>query len=285
MSKHPQKNEHWLLWRWLLAVKPLATNRAPDAGFSLVESLLAVVVTGIIFVALATAAAISVGVRVQARRIDLANQAARSYIDGVRSGIIDTADFPPALRFTLTTTGGFSGVAPITAAQLNDSDWFNPTPPPGTGAVRGIRVDTNGNGFSFNDPNDLILQPMRSSFVVAPGSPATLEAATFPKSPTELINARRALERQGFALAVRVYRADAFGGPGGPILTTANTAGTVLRNNDPPCNRFTNFTSTGNISFQGALPDRRCPLVTHSSQVFLSTGNFRDLQQNLNQQN
>jgi type II secretory pathway pseudopilin PulG len=267
----------------LLQAKPLVAKNSANAGFSLVESLLAVVVTGIIFVALATAAAISVGVRVQARRIDLANQAARSYIDGVRSGIIDTADFPPALRFVLTDPNGFSNVPAITAAQLNNTQWFNSSTTPPSGAVLGIRVDTNGNGFSFNDPADLILQPIRSSYVVAPGSPPTLEPPSFPKSTTELASARRALERGGFTLAVRVYRADAFGGPGGPVLTTANAAGSVLRNNDPPCDRFANFSSPGNISFQGGLPDKRCPLVTHSSQVFLSTGNFRDLQQNLNQ--
>ncbi|MFQ3679661.1 MAG: hypothetical protein SNJ60_04040 [Pseudanabaenaceae cyanobacterium] len=252
----------------------------------MIESLLAVLVTGIIFVALATAAAISVGVRVQARRIDLANQAARSYIDGVRSGIIDTANFPPELRFNLTAPpsdpNSLNQRPAITADQLNDPDWYSPGPPP-SGAVLGIRVDTNGNNFSFNDPADLIIQPMRSSFVVAPGSPPTLEPATFPKTGAALDNARRALERGGFTLAVRVYRADAFGGPGGPILTTANPLGTVLRNIDPPCDRFTNFTSTANISFQAGLPDKRCPLVIHSSQVFLSTGHFRELQQNLNQ--
>ncbi|NJK59032.1 MAG: type II secretion system protein [Oscillatoriales cyanobacterium SM2_1_8] len=257
----------------MLQAKPLPTQNHPDAGFSLVESLLAVVVTGIIFVALATAAAISVGVRVQARRIDLANQAARSYIDGVRSGILDTAGFPPAIRFDLTATGGFSGLTPITAAQLNDANF--------QAAVQGIRVDTNGNGFSFNDPNDLVIQPMRSSFVEDPGPPKVLEAANFPKSATELTAARTSLERGGFTLAVRVYRADAFGGAGGPILTTANTAATVLSNNASECS--TNFSSSKNIALQGGLPNKQCPLAVQTAQVFLSTGNFRELQQNLNQ--
>ncbi len=279
MSRHQQTTGLELLARWLLQAKPkpCAAKDSSMAGFSLIESLLAVLVTGIIFVALATAAAISVGVRVQARRIDLANQAARSYIDGVRSGVIDTANFPPALRFDPLTLGGFSGLAAITATQLNDTDFKT--------HVTGIRVDTNGNGFSFNDPADLIIQPMRSSFLVNPGSPRVLENATFPKIGTALDTARQTLERQGFVLAVRVYRADAFGGPGGPILTTANTAGSVLRNNDPPCDQFSNFANQGNISFQGGLPDKRCPLVIHSSQVFLSSKNFRDLQQNLNQTN
>ncbi|MGQ9865210.1 MAG: hypothetical protein ACUVSQ_02840 [Pseudanabaenaceae cyanobacterium] len=285
MSRHQQTTEHWLLWRWLLLTKPLVFPSQPAAGFSLVESLVAVVVTGIIFVALATAAAISVGVRVQARRIDLANQAARSYIDGVRSGIIDTAGFPPALRFTLNSNSGFEELAAITAAQLNDADFQT--------AVPGIRVDTNGNGFSFNDPADLIIQPMRSSFVENPGPPVVLEDGTFPKTAEQLNTARRQLQRQGFTLAVRVYRADNFGGPGGPILTTANTAGTVLRNNDSPCDSLTNFLGNRNISFQGGLGridtatgkllDKACPLVVHTAQVFLSTDSFRDLQQNLNQ--
>ncbi len=255
------------------------------AGFSLIESLLAVLVTGIIFVALATAAALSVAVRVQARRIDLANQAARSYIDGVRSGIIDTANFPPYLRFDPLTPGGFSGLAAITAAQLNDNDF--------KANVTGIRVDTNGNGFSFNDPADLIIQPMRSSFLVDPGPPRVLESSAFPKTAAALNTARQTLERQGFVLAVRVYRADIFGGDANPS-TSANPAGTARRNNDPPCDSLTNFSGNRNISFQGGLGrvsstgellDKTCPLVIHSSQVFLSGKNYRDIQQNLNQTN
>jgi len=277
MSRHQQTAQLELLGRWLLQAKPLVAKNSANAGFSLVESLLAVVVTGIIFVALATAAAISVGVRVQARRIDLANQAARSYIDGVRSGIIDTVNFPPDLRFDPLNQDGFSGLPAITATQLNDTNFKT--------HVTGIRVDPNGNGFSFNDPADLIIQPIRSSFLVDPGPPRVLEDPTFPKTGAALNTGRQTLERQGFMLAVRVYRADAFGGPGGPILTTANTAGSVLRNNDPPCDQFSNFASQRNISFQGGLPDKRCPLVVHSSQVFLSGKNFRDIQQNLNQTN
>ena len=49
-------------------------------------------------------------------------------------------------------------------------------------------VDANGDGFRIDDPQDLVIQPMRSGGT---------DSAT--------------LNDQGFWLSVRVYRADAFG--------------------------------------------------------------------------
>ena len=55
---------------------------------------MAVVVVSILLTAILPMIILSTATRVQARRVDLATQAARGYIDGVRSGVINIVDAP-----------------------------------------------------------------------------------------------------------------------------------------------------------------------------------------------
>ncbi|GAX36383.1 hormogonium polysaccharide secretion pseudopilin HpsB [Nodularia sp. NIES-3585] len=59
-----------------------------ESGFTIIESIVALVVAGILLTAIAPVIVISTATRVQARRIELATQAVRTYIDGVRTGSI-----------------------------------------------------------------------------------------------------------------------------------------------------------------------------------------------------
>jgi type II secretory pathway pseudopilin PulG len=75
-----------------------------DGGYTIIESLVAMIVVSMLMIAIAPVMAFSVATRVQARRIELATQAARAYIDALRTGAfqspnqIDVAppDVPPA---------------------------------------------------------------------------------------------------------------------------------------------------------------------------------------------
>jgi len=201
-----------------------------DSGFSLIESLVAVVVVSILIVSIAPMVALSTSARVNARRIDQATQAARSYIDAVRGGAIDTTNFPDDLINNVPNAQNqytFEAIAVPTSAILSlDST-----------TVRGIKVDANGNGFSTSDPQDLFVQPMRS------GSKISTE-----------------LSRQGFWLAVRVYRADALLG------ATALKKGT-----EPECGiSKTPFSTASSIT---------CPIVTMRSQVLptVSSNNLEEI--------
>ncbi|MEQ9486119.1 hormogonium polysaccharide secretion pseudopilin HpsB [Coleofasciculus sp. F4-SAH-05] len=62
--------------------------QATQAGFTIIESLLALMLVSILMVALSPVIVLSVATRVQARRVELATQAARTYIDGVRAQTI-----------------------------------------------------------------------------------------------------------------------------------------------------------------------------------------------------
>lgn len=66
----------------------LLPKQSNQAGFTIIESLMAIVVVGILLSAIAPAIVLSVGNRVQSKRVEASIQAARSYIDGVSTGAI-----------------------------------------------------------------------------------------------------------------------------------------------------------------------------------------------------
>ncbi len=221
-----------------LARRSLNQKANPEAGFSLIESLVAAAVVSIMIVSIAPMVALSTSARVNARRIDQATQAARSYIDAVRGGVIDVTTFPdylvlPPIEVNRNAQGQYVfekkedlsyGIAApnATLLPLDSATATNP--------VRGIRIDADGNGFNVNDPQDLVIQPMRSGPLSSSATAAT------------------DLQRQGFWLAVRVYRADAFNGVNTPKKGTESEC---ARSKIP-------FSSTTSIL---------CPLVTMRSQV------------------
>ena len=63
-----------------------------DSGYTIIESLVAMIVVSVLMIAIAPVMAYSVATRVQARRVELATQAARTYIDSLRTGAIKPTD-------------------------------------------------------------------------------------------------------------------------------------------------------------------------------------------------
>jgi len=59
-----------------------------QTGFTIIESLVAILVAGILLAAIAPVIVLSVGTRVQARRVELATDLAKTYLDGVKAGTI-----------------------------------------------------------------------------------------------------------------------------------------------------------------------------------------------------
>ncbi len=88
-----------------------------DGGYTIIESLVAMIVVSVLMIAIAPVMAFSVATRVQARRMELATQAARSYIDALRVGAIKPKDDDP------TSLEGFpvpddNAAAPIDSTKL-----------------------------------------------------------------------------------------------------------------------------------------------------------------------
>jgi prepilin-type N-terminal cleavage/methylation domain-containing protein len=160
-----------------------------DSGFTLIESLVAIVVVAALVAGLTPFILYAVVSRVQARRADVAVQAARAYIDGVQSGKIPIPDSSN----TGTSIRSLSSV---------------PAPSISIVANQLIRVDTDGNGRT-NDLNDVVIQAIRN------GDNTTATSTTAQRSTAF---------KKGFGMVVRVYRSDAFSsGSTGTVIGTLST--------------------------------------------------------------
>ena len=68
--------------------KQQQTSLSSQTGFTIIESLVAILVAGILLAAIAPVIVLSVGTRLQARRVELATDTAKTYLDGIRTGTI-----------------------------------------------------------------------------------------------------------------------------------------------------------------------------------------------------
>lgn len=71
------------------------SSKSRDGGYTIMESLVAMIVVSVLMIAIAPVMAFSVATRVQARRVELATQAARAYIDALRSEALRPNPTPP----------------------------------------------------------------------------------------------------------------------------------------------------------------------------------------------
>ncbi|NET33406.1 MAG: type II secretion system protein, partial [Cyanothece sp. SIO1E1] len=108
-----------------------------ESGFTILESLVAILVVAILLIAVSPVLTLAVANRVQSRRVELATQAARAYIDGVKAGAIPptsdiTNDTPAAgnelddvaapASAALTCAAGEYCTVPTTATYCADGD-------------------------------------------------------------------------------------------------------------------------------------------------------------------
>jgi prepilin-type N-terminal cleavage/methylation domain-containing protein len=197
-----------------------------QSGFTLLESLIAMVVVSTLLVGIAPMLALTVAARAQARRVDLATKAAQTYLNGVRAGSITVPALPSGVTAT-TTAINLHNASVLTSAPTDSS----------------TLVDTNGNGFSYSDPADLVIQPIRNG-----------QAVTTTVTEADV-------RKRGFDILVRVYRADAFNSSGVPIE--------ALQKNSPT----SNVTAS---TFTGTLGSRTAPLTVATGNAIDSTTNLSD---------
>jgi prepilin-type N-terminal cleavage/methylation domain-containing protein len=65
-----------------------SSQKSQEAGYTIIESLVAMIVVSVLMIAIAPVMAFSVATRVQAKRIEMATQAAKTYIEALRSGAL-----------------------------------------------------------------------------------------------------------------------------------------------------------------------------------------------------
>ena len=93
-----------------------------DGGYTIIESLVAMIVVSVLMIAIAPVMAFSVATRVQARRTEQATQAARTYIDALRTGAIKPG--VTGSGFPIRTTGNLAdaGVPTVGDTYCVDMD-------------------------------------------------------------------------------------------------------------------------------------------------------------------
>ncbi|MEA5551287.1 hormogonium polysaccharide secretion pseudopilin HpsB [Anabaena cylindrica UHCC 0172] len=218
-----------------------------NSGFTIIESLVAIVVVSILLAAIAPVIVLSTATRVQAKRIELASQAAKTFIDGVITGSITTPDVVDTL--SVPTTGSPRNITATPGDYLVNTTKM-PAPTSATGLYC-LRKDNVISNISTDcaDINNI-------NFFVQAGRIEVVSAG---------IN-------DGYRLAIRVYRGDvAFGNSSNPILVsqgnTKNQASVMtggLGNKQAPLVEMTTDVSTRFTSFQafckrlGAAPGRTC---------------------------
>lgn len=151
-------------------------SQSRDGGYTIIESLVAMIVVSVLMIAIAPVMAFSVATRVQARRTELATQAARTYIDALRAGAIASPKPGPVGK-------GFP--SSVTSANVSAA-----TAP--TGGIDSLYcLDMDGDQKCLSSSNkDFVVQG------------AWRNPANSTTDPTTT----------GYELMVRVYRADSFAG-------------------------------------------------------------------------
>jgi len=168
-------------------------SQSRDGGYTIIESLVAMIVVSVLMIAIAPVMAFSVATRVQARRIELATQAARTYIDALRTGAIVGPEPGPENQrgFPRRFTGDLTQTNPPVPTAPNDDLYC---------------VDLDGQGCILRSNSS------NRAFYVQGAWENTLTPP--PADPTTT----------GYRLLVRVYRGDAaFGSLTGKQQSVANS--------------------------------------------------------------
>lgn len=223
--------------------KIIVSQTKQDGGFTIVESLLAVIIVGILLVGIAPVVVLSVATRIQARRVENATQAARTYIEGTRATSIQAPKAKALLvQGTLAnTTGGilFDGLespaidslnscltktAALSNSKCKTNKYINN---PDDGATPSLYCfDVDGDGVcSVDSLQDVIVQAFRST------SNATGDDSAL-----------------GYILGIRVYRADGFVGT--DLLKASSSK-----------------ESQKAATFAGGLGDKKAPLVEMTTDI------------------
>ena len=161
-----------------LKQRPLNQRSPSQQGYTILEGLMAVIVVSVMLLAIGPVIAFSVGTRVQAKRVELATQAGKSYIDWVKAAPDPNAIKERAPKQTATTTAPATG--DLTSDCTSKDGYCTTTDK----KLYCVNLDETA-GCQTNSPVDMVVQPI----IIIPD-------ATKPE--------------KGYGMQVRVYRANSF---------------------------------------------------------------------------
>jgi prepilin-type N-terminal cleavage/methylation domain-containing protein len=214
-----------------------------ESGFTIIESLVAIVVAAILLAAIAPVIILSTATRIQARRIELATQAAKTYVDSVRTKAID----PPNLTINLpaastTTSRKISDTASQTDYLISNSSTEMPvaTTVPTASTTEGLYCYKKDRSFSAT-----ACDVKEDRFYI--------QAAQIKVTDSK--------PDEGYRLGIRVYRAD---------VDFSKTL-KVSSGNDKKTQ----------LTFAAGVGDRQSPLIEMTTDIGGSLTTFKSLCQRL----
>ncbi|MEG3907792.1 hormogonium polysaccharide secretion pseudopilin HpsB [Microcoleus sp. w2-18bC1] len=193
-------------------------SQSRDGGYTIIESLVAMIVVSVLMIAIAPVMAYSVATRVQARRVELATQAATAYINALRVGAIKPPTNPqPTIGFPAPYTSGNNAAQPpassnpqsnLYCVNLDENPgctgskeffvqgvWRNPanttTDPTPTGYELTVRV-YRADGFT-GATMTTVQQSVANSALGNPQAPLVVMKTQIPPTTQGTASARQAL--------------------------------------------------------------------------------------------
>jgi prepilin-type N-terminal cleavage/methylation domain-containing protein len=212
---------------------------ADEPGFTIIESLVAIVVVAILLAAIAPAIVISTATRVQSRRVELATQATKTFIDGVRTGAITAPSIIIARdSANATTTRNVSNSTQAAAYLISSTEM--PVPQASDTNLYCFKKDGTITITSTTNCRD---KPFEQFYIQAAQVKVTGSSVN-----------------DGYRLAIRVYRTDI-------DFSKTITANTGNSNDDKKIQK----------TFTGGLGDSQAPLIEMTTDIGNSNTTFQAL--------
>lgn len=227
----------------MIKYKHKLKNHCQDqAGFTIIESLMAILVVSILLAAIAPAIVLSVATRVQSRRVELATQAAKTFIDGVKTGAITA---PTVIGDTLSAS---TSAEPRTLED-NAEDYL-------------VDASKMTAPSSTTDLYCMVKGVVQSSVSTCQDDDNKSNADSFLIQAGRLTQSTDA--KDGYRLALRIYRAD--------IDFSTTVKPTSEPNSDEKVVQNT---------FAAGLGDRQAPVIEISTDITNSSTTYQALCQRL----
>ena len=231
---------------------------ADESGFTILESLVAIVLIAILMAAIAPVIVISTATRVQSRRVELATQATKAFVDGIRTGAITAPSAVIDGTLAAPTSAAprrISDVAAIPAVAAVAATATTPAIPatPLIPAITGRPQD-----YLINNTN--MPAPTSATGLYCFKQNGTI-STTDCSNNQFYIQAGRIVQstgaNDGYRLGIRIYRAD------------VDFSKTLKASTDTTKDRQKTFT--------GGFGDRQAPLIEMTTDIGNSNTTFQAL--------
>lgn len=191
-----------------------SSHSSPEGGYTILESMVAVLIVGILMTAISPIIVYSTATRLQAKRVELAAQAARTYVDWLRSNPLEPTTDNPGGRAPGNKIAYFSDPKTALLSQAAPSGSLN------CDGKTGQYCDTARTLFcvSLDGDSDCKSSSMQDMVVQAfrVNNPTPVGVETFTDDGSF-----------GYVLGVRVYRANSFAPGVGTLSRVASSTTTT----------------------------------------------------------